>query len=493
MAIDPSRMCRVTRRFNVFPEHVFDAWIDHEIVRKWLFTSPASESNFTDISSNVGGKWRITDRREGREYTAIGEYVEIDRPRRLVFTFGMPQFSPEFARVVIEIVKDGNGCILTLTQEEDLTPEDKAEVEKGWNLMFDGLATLLKASVELSEKVAQLNQAIDTNDLERVKTLMTHDPALHHAPLGYGKDGPLTWVAECRVPWAPPTPDRLAMAKWMIENGSDIHQGGDGPMMRAALNPMRVPMMELLVEHGANVNAEWHGNYPIIFAPCEAVNAVSLDWLLRHGANPNCSKPGRVDTALDYVIGTYGRSPQLRTCIGLLLAAGGVSRFDAPGVLDLLRGRFDQLAEKLVADPALIHRRFAELDCGSTAARWLLLKGATLLHVAAEFGDVEAARFLLDRGADVNARAEVDSAGVGGQTPIFHAASQYNDYGLPVVQLLLERGADLGIRVKIPGHYDRPGEVVECTPLEYAIQFPDTTGEKKTVKVIREWMNKPGR
>ena len=62
---------------------------------------------------------------------------------------------------------------------------------------------------------------------------MTQDPALHRAPIGYGNDGPLTWVAECRVPWEPPSAARLAMAEWMIANGSDVHQGGDGPLMRA--------------------------------------------------------------------------------------------------------------------------------------------------------------------------------------------------------------------------------------------------------------------
>jgi len=342
----------------------------------------------------------------------------------------------------------------------------------------------LKAHVDSLKEIGRLKQAIDANDVERVKTLLTRDPTLHRAPLGYGKNGPLTWVAECRIPWGPPSPERLEMAKWMIENGSDVHQGGDGPLMRAALNAQRVPMMELLVSYGADVNAQWNGNFPILFAACEAVNAVSLKWLLEHGANPNCGNAYGCVSALDYLISTYGRSPQLATCIDLLLDAGGNTKYDVPGVLDLLRGRLDQLAEQLDADPALVHRRFPELDCGSTGARRLLLQGATLLHVAAEFGNLEAARLLLARGAQVNARATVDATGVGGQTPLFHAVSQFDDYGLPVVQLLLEHGADLSVRVKLPGHYDRPDEVVECTPLGYALRFPG--GEGKTVMLLRE-------
>ena len=67
----------------------------------------------------------------------------------------------------------------------------------------------LKAYVDSFGQIGQLKQAIDTNDLERVKDLMTRNPELHRAPLGYGKNGPLTWVAECRVPWEPPGPSAI--------------------------------------------------------------------------------------------------------------------------------------------------------------------------------------------------------------------------------------------------------------------------------------------
>jgi ankyrin repeat protein len=281
------------------------------------------------------------------------------------------------------------------------------------------------------------------------------------------------------------------MAQWMIENGSDVHQGGDGPLMRAALKGNRIPMMELLVSHGADVNAQWHGDFPIIFAPCESVDPVALKWLLDRGANPNRGNPQRKypGTALDYVIGTYARSPErLSACIEVLFDAGGTTKYNAPGVLEVLRHQLDRLAEQLDADSELAHRRFLELDCGSTGGRRLLLQGATLLHVAAEFGNVEAARLLLDRGADVNARATVDDAGVGGQTAIFHAVTQFDDRGLPMAQLLVERGADLRVLVKLPGHYERLDEVVECTPLGYALRFQNESHSDKggTVAFLRE-------
>jgi ankyrin repeat protein len=331
----------------------------------------------------------------------------------------------------------------------------------------------LKEYVDFAEEIAQLKRAIDSDDLNCVKELMSRCPALHQAPIGYGRNGPLTWAAECRIPWGPPSTARLEMVEWMIQNGSNVHQGGDAPLMRAALVAHRIPMMDLLVSCGANVNGVYGGYFPVILAPAETLEPASLQWLLDHGANLNCVEPGPYpNTALDHALSTYSRTHQLGACIDVLLAAGGSTRYNIPAVLDLLRGRLDRLAEQLDADPALLQKRFPELDIGVTGTRLLTLKGATLLHVTAEYGIVEAARLLLDRGADVNARADLDANGIGGQTPLFHSVTQFSDWGLPVVRLLLDRGADLTVRVKIPGHYSCPGEVVECTPLGYARLFP---------------------
>jgi ankyrin repeat protein len=183
---------------------------------------------------------------------------------------------------------------------------------------------------------------------------------------------------------------------------------------KAALNGDCIPMMALLVSFGADVNALWNGNFSIIYASCEAVDPAARQWLLAHGADPDCPKLARPNTALDYLIGNYVRSPEFRECIELLIEAGGTTKYDVSCVLDLLRGRLDLVAEQVDADPILVHRRFPELDFGGTAGRRLLLQGATLLHVSAEFGDADAAKLLLDRGADVNARATIDEAGVGG-------------------------------------------------------------------------------
>jgi hypothetical protein len=330
----------------------------------------------------------------------------------------------------------------------------------------------LKAHVELLEEAGQLKHAIDTNDLAAVRRLMSRNPSLHRAPLGYRDGGPLTWAAECRGLVGGAFAARLEIVDWMIRHGSDVHQGGDGPLMRAALRDERIPMMKLLVAHGADVNARWNGWFPILFAPCESVDPGVISWLLQHGADPNLRGARSGETPLDYLLEGYGRSGEIGRCIDTLMAAGGQTRNDAPGVLEVIRDQPDALGTLLDARPKLIRQPLPPLLLGNTGGRRLVAGGATLLHLAAEFGCAEVATLLIARGADVNARAVVDEQGVGGQTPLFHAVAQYNDAGLAVARVLLDAGADLSVRARIPGGYEDKDEIVECTPLEYAERFP---------------------
>jgi uncharacterized protein YndB with AHSA1/START domain len=133
---------RMSRRFDASPEQVFDAWLDPKVAGRWLFTSPTSQAHTTELDARVGGAWVITDRRDGVDYRALGEYLEIDRPRRLVFSFGMPQFAEGFARVTVEIAADGTGALMTLTQEE-VPAGAEAGLEEGWGAMFEAMAGLL--------------------------------------------------------------------------------------------------------------------------------------------------------------------------------------------------------------------------------------------------------------------------------------------------------------------------------------------------------------
>lgn len=153
---NPPPSLKMIRRFDAAPERVFDAWTDPALVSRWLFTSPGSERHDAVLDVRVGGTWRITDVRGGKEYVANGEYLEIDRPRRLVFTFSMPQFSPNSDKITVELERAGSGCVMTFVQEgvdiadelRKLPSNVEGGSEQGWRAMFVGLAAAIDAKVE---------------------------------------------------------------------------------------------------------------------------------------------------------------------------------------------------------------------------------------------------------------------------------------------------------------------------------------------------------
>jgi hypothetical protein len=345
----------------------------------------------------------------------------------------------------------------------------------------------LKAHVESLQTVGKLKQAIDSNDFKRVQQLMTRNPELHRAPLGYAKNGPLTWVAECRVPREAPGEARLAMARWMIENGSDVHQGGDGPLMRAALSDTRIPMMELLVAHGANVNALWNGSYPIICAPCETLAPQALKWLLDHGADPQVASR-EYGSPLNMLICTYARNAKGRNACLEVIAEAGVDLPDTPAMA-LHRGRIDLLEAHLARDPSLLEHRFQEseifpAELGIKPGDGLHatpLSGSTLLHLAIEYDDLDVARWLIERGADVNAKAALGADGFGGHTPLYHTVVTLAAPDDSKARLLLERGANPNARATIRKQLrdmgdpakERMREFHDVTPIGYARQFQE--------------------
>jgi uncharacterized protein YndB with AHSA1/START domain len=141
MTAENSGSIVITRRFDFPMERVFDAWLDPAKARQFLFATPTGQMVRVDIDARVGGAFTIT-RRDGDDVEHVGSYLEIDRPRRLVFTFGVPKFSLAMTRVTIDLKPIPTGCELTLTHEGVL-PEWLESGRKGWGMILDGLATHL--------------------------------------------------------------------------------------------------------------------------------------------------------------------------------------------------------------------------------------------------------------------------------------------------------------------------------------------------------------
>jgi len=112
---------RVRRRYRASPERVFDSWLDPAQVEAWMGAAARREGMgelvHVELDARVGGRFRFVYRRAGSELVQSGSYLELRRPRRLVFSWDIAL--PHVERVEIEITPTAEGCELLLEHVMD--------------------------------------------------------------------------------------------------------------------------------------------------------------------------------------------------------------------------------------------------------------------------------------------------------------------------------------------------------------------------------------
>jgi uncharacterized protein YndB with AHSA1/START domain len=137
---------RVTRYLEAGPERVFDAWLVPRTLGQWMFGPRVRDENVVrlDVDPRVGGSFSLKVERNGELVDHVGQYLEIERPHRLVFTWAVKDDSDDApSEVHIDIEASGSGCVLTLVHRMDPKWSDYADrTRDGWTTMLDALADL---------------------------------------------------------------------------------------------------------------------------------------------------------------------------------------------------------------------------------------------------------------------------------------------------------------------------------------------------------------
>ena len=145
MAVDQPEVATVVERevrVAARPETVFDFFVDPEKMVQW-------KGRRAELDPRPGGTYRVEINDQA---IARGEYLEIDAPNRVVFTWGWEgqeagehAVPPGSSRVEIELTPDGDGTLVRL-RHLDL-PEQSREIHgQGWDMYLGRLAAVAEGA-----------------------------------------------------------------------------------------------------------------------------------------------------------------------------------------------------------------------------------------------------------------------------------------------------------------------------------------------------------
>ena len=326
----------------------------------------------------------------------------------------------------------------------------------------------LKQRIEANALARELLVAIRDDDREAAIRIVRTEPGLLHVPLWSGNWGPpMSHAANL---------GRLGIVEAMAVAGArDFQHAFDRALLQGRLECAR-----WLHARGATLAPG------IVMGTCETLESSGFDFLVELGA-PITNERGDPLAPLTLVLETYARKPAGKHAILDAFARLGYALPDSP-IMAVHRGSVADLERHLRRHPSLLERRFTmgeiyppELGCEGAARpgmHWTPIGGTTLLHLAIDFEEREIFEWLLARGADVDARASVDSEGFGGHTPLFNAVVCHPGGDATFARALLERGADTRVRVSLRKFLDwceepRWHEARAVTAAEWGRGFPE--------------------
>ena len=129
----------VQRTIGAPPDRVFEAFTRGDLLGRWM--SPVGHAE-VEVDPTVGGSLRVVMVGDGRRIEHVGEFLEVQPPHRLVFTWQSDFTGGLPTRVTVELVSAGGATDLTLRHE--LLPQPAASSHaSGWGSMLDRLAALV--------------------------------------------------------------------------------------------------------------------------------------------------------------------------------------------------------------------------------------------------------------------------------------------------------------------------------------------------------------
>ena len=122
---------------------VFDAWINPDILAKFMLPMPGTENSQVENDPRVGGEFVIMMKVGDDRVPHTGKYLQIDRPNQLAFTWESPA-SLDDSVVTLIFTKLGNHQTnVELTHVKFIDKERRSNHEQGWGNILDELGNMI--------------------------------------------------------------------------------------------------------------------------------------------------------------------------------------------------------------------------------------------------------------------------------------------------------------------------------------------------------------
>jgi uncharacterized protein YndB with AHSA1/START domain len=146
---DKGTTLQVRRTIPAPQDAVFRAWTDPDVFRRW-FGAPGGSTLHADMDVRVGGRYRIDMESSAGAGSVFGEYLEVKRPERLVYSFcwdGLPVAIAD-TRVTVEFHERGAETEVVITHERQPSRGVSEFHEWGWDGSLEKLAELFGKTQE---------------------------------------------------------------------------------------------------------------------------------------------------------------------------------------------------------------------------------------------------------------------------------------------------------------------------------------------------------
>jgi len=132
--VSADRAVTITRVLPAPPDIVYDEWLDPVGMLEWMCPRPARAVKIS-LEPSVGGSLRIDIEDSGFSLYVTGTFVELDRPRRLRFTWSCSAWADPSVQSLVTVTLEDHGADETMMtiEHEQLPPEEADSHRRGWD------------------------------------------------------------------------------------------------------------------------------------------------------------------------------------------------------------------------------------------------------------------------------------------------------------------------------------------------------------------------